>query len=94
MTSPLAHLDNRDAAMQRFADAVDAIHEQVTAAERQALSEHVNGTCHLSEWSCSFCEATICACPAMVLLPSADSRVPHDGTTHGLTDCDPDEVGS
>lgn len=26
--SPLTHLDNRDAAMQRFADAVDAIHEQ------------------------------------------------------------------
>lgn len=91
--SPLTHLDNRDAAMQQFADAVDAIHEQVTAAEMQARSEHVNGTCHLSEWSCSYCEATICGCPAMVLLPTAEP-IREDGTTHGLTDCDPDEVGS
>jgi hypothetical protein len=29
----------------------------IEAAEQQARAEHEAGTCHLSEWSCSHCEA-------------------------------------
>ena len=31
--------------------------EAVAAAEAEALRAHEAGTCHLSEWSCSHCEA-------------------------------------
>lgn len=30
---------------------------KIGEAESAALIEHLNGTCHLSEWSCSHCEA-------------------------------------
>jgi hypothetical protein len=30
----------------------------IDAAYAQALAEHNAGTCHLSEWSCSYCEAS------------------------------------
>ena len=30
--------------------------EAVAAAEREAREAHDAGTCHLSEWSCSYCE--------------------------------------
>jgi len=30
----------------------------VARAEAEALRAHESGTCHLSEWSCSHCEAT------------------------------------
>lgn len=33
------------------------IHEAIASAEAQALADHNAGTCHQSEWSCSFCEA-------------------------------------
>lgn len=29
----------------------------IEAAEAAALAAHEAGTCHLSEWSCSYCEA-------------------------------------
>lgn len=32
---------------------------KVHEAESKALAEHIAGTCHLSEWSCSHCEACI-----------------------------------
>ena len=33
-----------------------SIHDAITAAEAQARAEHESGTCHLSEWSCSYRE--------------------------------------
>jgi hypothetical protein len=30
--------------------------EAIEAAEAEALRQHNAGTCHLSEWSCSWCE--------------------------------------
>lgn len=33
----------------------------VEAAEAEALRQHQAGTCHLSEWSCSYCEANAAA---------------------------------
>lgn len=35
----------------------DLLLDAVTSAEAQALAAHEAGTCHLSEWSCSHCEA-------------------------------------
>ena len=29
----------------------------IESAEAEALTQHQRGECHLSEWSCSFCEA-------------------------------------
>lgn len=29
----------------------------VAAAEAEVQAQHEAGTCHLSEWSCSYCEA-------------------------------------
>lgn len=37
--------------------------------------------------------ATICSCDEAHLLPVGVISIWTDGTTHGLTDCDPDEVG-
>lgn len=33
-------------------------HEAIATAEAQSLIDHDAGNCHLSEWSCSFCEAS------------------------------------
>lgn len=30
----------------------------IDQAEAEALAQHQRGECHLSEWSCSHCEAT------------------------------------
>ena len=30
--------------------------DELEAAELQARIDHDNGVCHLSEWSCSYCE--------------------------------------
>jgi hypothetical protein len=38
-------------------DAIDDLLDAVEAAEVEALARHEAGTCHTSEWSCSFCEA-------------------------------------
>ena len=35
---------------------VDDLLDAVEAAEARALAEHKAGACHLSEWSCSYCE--------------------------------------
>lgn len=34
------------------------IFDAIAAAEAQASTDHEAGTCHLSEWSCSFCEVS------------------------------------
>jgi hypothetical protein len=34
-----------------------ALHEAIASAEAQARAEHDSGICHLSEWSCSYCES-------------------------------------
>lgn len=33
----------------------------IDAAEAKALADHREGHCHLSEWSCSYCEAEMCS---------------------------------
>lgn len=38
-------------------DAVDLLFDAIDAAEAAARAQHRAGTCHLSEWSCSYCEA-------------------------------------
>jgi hypothetical protein len=38
-------------------DAAAELVALVAEAESAALTEHVVGTCHVSEWSCSYCEA-------------------------------------
>ena len=41
-------------------EAEDAVSDPTAAiaeAEAEALAQHQRGECHLSEWSCSFCEA-------------------------------------
>ena len=44
--------------MSEFVDGTDMIGQLVDAidqAEAEALRQHQAGTCHLSEWSCSWC---------------------------------------
>ena len=36
---------------------VRTMHDAIAAAEAEALAHHQAGTCHLSEWACSYCEA-------------------------------------
>jgi hypothetical protein len=36
---------------------VDDLVVAVERAEAEAFARHEAGTCHLSEWSCSYCEA-------------------------------------
>lgn len=49
MTDPTSPLG---ASLDVFADAV-------AAAESQARAQHDAGTCHRSQWSCSFCEEAV-----------------------------------
>ncbi len=54
-----ATLDHIHATIEaiRGTDAEPDVVDAVAQAEASALAAHNAGTCHLSEWSCSYCEA-------------------------------------
>jgi hypothetical protein len=55
-------------------DLIDAFIGAVDAAREDAQARHEDGTCHLSEWSCSYCEREGCV-HDWLLRPESDTYV-------------------